>query len=105
MTPSAAEAIFSRHHRDLRRYVLRMTGRSGGAGVKEFVANEGETVSVELPASFGSCMVPGTAAVPPGSRPGVTASLDGLRISSREFFEGDRCSLLVSVRPFERTPR
>lgn len=27
MTTSAAEAIFARHHRDLHRYVLRMTGR------------------------------------------------------------------------------
>jgi hypothetical protein len=80
-------------------------GRSGGAGVKEFVANEGETVSVELPASFGKCMLPGAAVVPPGSRPGIAAVPGGLRLSSREFFEGDRFSLLVRVRRFERPPR
>jgi hypothetical protein len=80
-------------------------GRSGGAGVKEFVANDGETVSVELPESFGYCTVPGTVVVPPGARPGVTASRDGLRISSRDFFDGDQFSLLVRVRRFERRPR
>jgi hypothetical protein len=80
-------------------------GRSGGAGVKEFIAKEGETVSVELPASFGSCTVTGTGVVPPGARPGVTATGDGLRVSSPEFFDGDRFSLLVRVRRFQRPPR
>lgn len=80
-------------------------GRSGGAGVKEFVANEGETVSVELPNCFGQCLLPGAAIVPPGSRPGIAAVPGGLRLSSREFFEGDRSSLLVRVRRFERPPR
>ena len=80
-------------------------GRSGGGGVKEFVANEGETVSVELPASFGQCLVPGVAAVPPGARPGLAPVPGGLRLLSREFFEGDRFSLLVRVRRFERPPR
>jgi len=80
-------------------------GRSGGAGVKEFVAKEGETVSIELPASLGSCTVAGTAVVPPGARPGVAATLDGLRVASREFFDGDRFSLLVRVRRFVRPVR
>ena len=75
-------------------------GRSGGAGVKEFVAKEGETVSIELPASLGSCTLAGTSVVPPDARPGVAATRDGLRVASREFFDGDRFSLLVRVRRF-----
>lgn len=80
-------------------------GRSGGAGVKEFVAKAGETVSIELPGSLGSCTVAGTSVVPADARPGVAATLDGLRVASREFFDGDRFSLLVRVRRFERPAR
>lgn len=80
-------------------------GRSGGAGVKEFVATEGETISIELPASLGACTLAGTAVLPPGARPGVAATRGGLRVVSRDFFDGDRFSLLVRVRRFERPAR
>lgn len=77
-------------------------GRSGGSGVKEFVALDGETVSVEVPASFGGCTVSGANAVPSGARPGLTSTPGGLRVSSRDFFAGDHFSLLVRVRRFVR---
>jgi hypothetical protein len=73
-------------------------GRSGGGGIKEFVAHDGETIAVEVPLVMGACTVDGSHAVSPGARPGVTATAAGLRVSSREFFDGDRLSLLVRVR-------
>jgi hypothetical protein len=74
------------------------SGRSGGGGVKQFVAREGETVSVEVPASIGWCTIAGTRVVPADARSGVSATPAGLRVTSREFFTGDRFSLLVRVR-------
>jgi hypothetical protein len=73
-------------------------GRGGGSGVKGFVAREGETVSVEVPLAMGACTLDGVHAAPPGTKRGVTDTPAGLRVSSREFFEGDRLSLLVTVR-------
>jgi len=65
--------------------------------VKEFVAREGETVSVEVPLAMGACTLDGIHAAPRGTKRGVTDTPAGLRVSSREFFEGDRLSLLVTV--------
>jgi len=70
--------------------------------VKEFVAQDGETVGVELPAFSGLSALPGARTAPPGARPGVTSTPEGLRLSAREFFKGDRFSLLVRVRRFAR---
>ncbi len=74
------------------------SGRSGGGGVKQFVARAGETVSVEVPTSLGWCTIAGTRVVPVDARSGVSATPDGVRVTSREFFNGDRFSLLVRVR-------
>ena len=77
-------------------------GFSSGSGEKEFVAQDGETVGVELPAFLGWSVLPEFRTVPPGARPGVTSTPKGLRVSEREFFEGDRFSLVVRVRRFTR---
>ncbi len=58
----------------------------------------GETVSIELPLALGTCTMDGSHSVPPRSRPGVRDTPAGLQVSSREFFGGDRLSLLVTVR-------
>ena len=76
--------------------------RSGGSGVKDFVARDGETVRVEVPASFGGCTVSREHALPTGARPGLTGTAEGLHVSSRDFFDGDQFSLLVRVRRFAR---
>ena len=55
--------------------------------------------ALQLPASLGSCTLAGTSVVPPDARPGVAATRDGLRVASREFFDGDRFSLLGQSPP------
>ncbi len=72
-------------------------GRSGGGGVKQFVVREGETISVEVPAAIGWCTIAGTRVVPSDARSGVSATPAGVRVTSGEFFSGDRFSLLVRV--------
>ena len=73
-------------------------GVGGGGGTKSYVAQDGETVEVELPFGSGYCGTITGETMPPNVRPGVTASGTGLRVSIREFFEGDRLSLLVTAR-------
>ena len=73
-------------------------GIGGGGGTKSYVAQDGETVEVELPFGSGYCGTITGEAIPPNVRPGVSASGAGLRVSNREFFEGDRLSLLVMAR-------
>jgi len=73
-------------------------GSTGGGGIKEFVAHDGETVAVEVPLVMGWCTIDGSHAIPQGGTPGVKDTPAGLRVSSQEFFEGDRLSLLVRVR-------
>jgi hypothetical protein len=73
-------------------------GLGGGGGRKEFVARDGETVAVDLPFGSGYCGTITGEAVPPNVRPGVSPFGNGLRVSNREFFEGDRLSLLVTAR-------
>ena len=73
-------------------------GRSGGGGAMEYVARDGETISVEVPTSIGWCTIEEADGVPPRARPGVTVVGGGaVRVSSREFFDGDRLSLLVRI--------
>ena len=74
------------------------SGRTGGGGAKTYVARIGETVSVEVPTAFGWCTIAGVQGVPSHAKSGVTATGAGLRVSSREFFEGDRFSILVTVK-------
>ena len=73
-------------------------GIGGGGGTKSYVAQDGETVEVELPFGSGYCGTITGETIPPNVRPGVSAFGAGLRVSNREFFEGDRLSLLVAAR-------
>jgi hypothetical protein len=73
-------------------------GIGGGGGTKSYVAQDGETVEVELPFGSGYCGIITGETIPPNVRPGVGAFGAGLRVSNREFFEGDRLLLLVAAR-------
>jgi len=76
----------------------RSGGIGGGSGTKSYVARDGETVEVELPFGSGYCGTITGESIPPNVRPGVSVFGAGLRVSNREFFEGDRLSLLVAAR-------
>jgi hypothetical protein len=73
-------------------------GLGGSGGRRTYVAHDGETVSVEFPWAYGWCGWDTSATVPASARPGVSRTKTGIRVTSREFFKGDKLSLLVTAR-------
>lgn len=67
-------------------------------GTKSFVVKPDETTSIELPFVNGYCPL-GDVAKPANPRPGVMTGADGkLRVNFKEFFAGDKTSILVTAK-------
>jgi len=74
--------------------------RAVEGGSKSVTAKPGETVGVELPwLVMGFCPAPEGTAMPARPRPGVVTGEDGrLRVNFKDFFAGDKTSILLTVR-------
>ena len=68
------------------------------SGVKQFTARPDETTAVDLPWSFGYCSLGSDVRMPANPRPGVIVKDDRLRVQFKDFFAGERTSILVRAR-------
>jgi len=67
-------------------------------GTKSFVVKPDETTGIEFPFVNGYCPI-GAGSQPANPRPGVVTGDDGkLRVNFKEFFAGDKTSILVTVK-------
>ena len=68
------------------------------SGTKAFVSAPDETTAVDYPWAFGYCPLSRGVAKPAHARPGVVERDGGLRVDLKQFFAGEKTSILVTAR-------